>query len=72
MLEQIVALGFDRDKLLEEDTEELVKVNVHAFIEAEEYIQTRLKSRMYWLRPDKVDRTICYYSNRVGRICEVF
>lgn len=57
MLEQIVSLGFDRDKLLEEDTEELVKVNVHAFIEAEEYIQTRLKSRMYWLRPDKVQRT---------------
>lgn len=57
MLDQIVALGFDRDKLLEEDTEELVKVNVHAFIEAEEYIQTRLKSRMYWLRPDKVERS---------------
>lgn len=57
MLEQIVALGFDRDKLLEEDTEELIKVNVHAFIEAEEYIQTKLKSRMYWLRPDKVQRT---------------
>lgn len=57
MLDQIVALGFDKDKLLEEDTEELVKVNVHAFIEAEEYIQTRLKSRMYWLRPDKVERS---------------
>lgn len=57
MLDQIVALGFDRDRLLEEDTEELVKVNVHAFIEAEEYIQTRLKSRMYWLRPDKVERS---------------
>lgn len=57
MLEQIVSLGFDREKLLEEDTEELVKVNVHAFIEAEQFVQNRLKSRMYWLRPDKVERS---------------
>ena len=57
MLEQVVAKGFDKQKLLDEDKEEMIKVNVHAFIEAEEYIQYRLKSRMYWLRPDSVERS---------------
>lgn len=57
MLSQLVAKGFDENKLLEEDVEELVRVNVHAFIEAEEYVQDKLKSRMYWLRPDSVERT---------------
>lgn len=57
MLPQIVAKGFDENKLLEEDVEELIRVNVHAFIEAEEYVQDKLKSRMYWLRPDSVERT---------------
>ena len=57
MLPQIVAKGFDENKLLEEDVEELIRVNVHAFIEAEEYVQDKLKSRMYWLRPDSIERT---------------
>lgn len=57
MLEQLVAKGFDRQKLLDEDKEEMVRVNVHAFIEAEKFVQERLKSRMYWLRPDSVERT---------------
>lgn len=57
MLSQLVAKGFDENKLLEEDVEELIRVNVHAFIEAEEYVQDKLKSRMYWLRPDSVERT---------------
>lgn len=57
MLEQIVARGFDRQKLLDEDKEEMIKVNVHAFIEAEKFVQEKLKSRMYWLRPDSVTRT---------------
>lgn len=57
MLPQIVAKGFDEQKLLDEDKEEMIKVNVHAFIEAEEYVQDKLKSRMYWLRPDSVERT---------------
>lgn len=57
MLSQIVAKGFDENKLLEEDVEELVRVNVHAFIEAEEYVQNKLKARMYWLRPDSIERT---------------
>lgn len=56
MLSQIVAKGFDEQKLLEEDKEELVKVNVHAFIEAEKFVQDRLKSRMYWLKPSIVKR----------------
>ena len=57
MLPQITALGFDEEKLLAEDTEELVKVNIHAFIEAERYVQDRLKSRMYWLKAKSVKRT---------------
>ena len=57
MLERLCSLGFDRQKLLDEDKEELIKVNVYAFIQAEKYIQEKLKSRMYWLRPDSVERT---------------
>lgn len=52
MLSNLVAKGFNEEKLLAEDKEELVKVNVYAFIEAEKYVQDRLKSRMYWLRPE--------------------
>lgn len=57
MLDRIVAKGFDRDKLLEEEVHEMMLVNVHAFIEAQEYIRTKLKSREYWLRPDSTTRT---------------
>jgi len=57
MLPQVVAKGFDEQKLLDEDKEEMVRVNVHAFIEAEEFVQEKLKSRMYWLRPDSVERS---------------
>lgn len=57
MLPQIVQKGFSEQKLLEEDVEELVKVNVYAFIEAEKYIHDRLKSRMYWLRPEENKRS---------------
>lgn len=57
MLHQVVAKGFDEQKLLDEDKEEMIRVNVHAFIEAEEYVQEKLKSRMYWLRPDSIERT---------------
>ena len=46
----------DRDKMLEEDTEELIKANLYAFIDAEKYIQTRLKSHMYWLKPTEIKR----------------
>lgn len=57
MLEKLVANGFDRQKLLDEDKEEMIKVNVYAFIVAEKFIQDKLKSRMYWLRPDSVERS---------------
>lgn len=55
-LEDIVKkAGLDKEKFLAEDSIELIKANVHAFIEAEEYIHTKLKPRMYWLYPDKVE-----------------
>ena len=57
MLEKLVANGFDRQKLLDEDKEEMIKVNVYAFIVAEKFVQDKLKSRMYWLRPDSVERS---------------
>lgn len=47
--------GLDKEKFLAEDSIELIKANVHAFIEAEEYIHSKLKPRMYWLYPDKVE-----------------
>lgn len=50
MLSQLVAKGFDETLLLQEDTTEVIKANVYAFIEAEEFVQDRLKSRMYWLK----------------------
>ena len=57
MLPKLVSLGFDEQKLLEEDNTEMIKVNVHAFIEAEEYIQKQCRARMYWLRPKGNKRT---------------
>lgn len=57
MLSQIVSLGFDEQKLIDEDIEELIRVNVHAFIEAEKYVQKQCRARMYWLRPKSTKRT---------------
>lgn len=57
MLERLVSKGFDKQKLLDEDKEEMVKVNVQAFIEAEVFIQSRLKSLMYWLKPESINRS---------------
>lgn len=52
-LNRILDLGVnDVNKLLEEDNEELIRANVQAFILAENYIRDRMKSQMYWLRPD--------------------
>ena len=42
------------DKLLSEDTVEMIRANIGAFIEAEQYVQTRLKSQMYWLKAKAV------------------
>lgn len=57
MLPKLVSLGFDEQKLLDEDSTEMIRVNVHAFIEAEEYIQKQCRARMYWLRPKGEKRT---------------
>lgn len=56
MLGQIVSLGFDEEKLLAEDKEELIKVNVKAFLIAQNFIHTRLKSMMYWQKARAVHR----------------
>ena len=57
-LSDLVAYGLDRDKLLNEDKEEMIKANVIAFIEAEKYIHSKLKSKMYWLKPQKVSNDV--------------
>ena len=42
--------GLNKEKFLAEDTTELIKANIGAFIDAENFVQTRLKHRMYWLK----------------------
>ena len=46
-------------ELRQEDLAEMNKANVYAFMEAEKFIQERLKSKMYWLKAktQKVDLT---------------
>lgn len=55
-LDTICQMGFNKEKLLDEDSSEMIRVNVHAFMEAQKYVREKLKSRMYWLRPDSVIR----------------
>lgn len=57
-LPKLVALGCDKQKLLEEDTEEMIKANIKAFIEAEKFIQIKLKPRMYWMKAKTVKQSI--------------
>ena len=49
--------GLDSELLLNEDTTEMIKANVGAFIEAEEFIQHMAKSRFYWQKPRSNKRT---------------
>jgi hypothetical protein len=42
--------SLNKDLMLSEDVTEMIKANIGAFIDATAYIQTRLKSRMYWLK----------------------
>lgn len=56
MLPRLVSLGFDEQKLLDEDKEEMIRINVYAFIEAEKYIQQKCGARMYWLKPQSNKR----------------
>ena len=57
-LPKLVALGLDKDKLLAEDTFEMIKANILPFIQAEKYIREKLKARMYWLKPKSVANDI--------------
>ena len=41
---------FNLDLIREEDNTTMIQVNAWAFIEAEKYIQDRLKASMYWLK----------------------
>ena len=50
-LQALVDLGGDREGLLNETYEELVKSNMYAFLQAQEYINSKLRPRMYWLNP---------------------
>ena len=42
--------SLDRGLLLSEDVTELIRANIGAFIDAEGFVQERLKSMMYWLK----------------------
>lgn len=57
-LPNLVNLGCDKQKLLDENPDEMVKANVLAFMQAQEYIDVRLKPRMYWLNPVATKRNI--------------
>lgn len=46
------------DKLISEDTVEMIRANVGAFIDAEKFVQERLKSQMYWLKAKVTKRDI--------------
>lgn len=48
----------DVDRLQNEDVTEMVRANLGAFIEAEKFVQERLKSRMYWLKAKVVKRDV--------------
>lgn len=55
-LQDLVNMGCNREKLLNEEPEEMIKANIFAFQQAQEYIDVRLKPRMYWLRPTATKR----------------
>lgn len=59
MLDEICnTLGRDKELLLAEDSAEMIRVNVQAFQKAEEYIQERAKSKLYWLKPKTQTQSI--------------
>lgn len=49
--------GLDPSLLEAEDTAEMIRANVGAFIEAEEFIHHMAKSRFYWMKPKTNKRT---------------
>ena len=42
--------NLSEELLLAEDVTEMIRANIGAFMDAEEFIQTRLRSRMYWMK----------------------
>lgn len=46
------------EKLASEDPTEMIKANIGAFIDAEKFVQNRLKSQMYWLKAKAVKRDL--------------
>ena len=49
--------GLDSQLLLDENLEEMIKANVGAFIEAEDFIHHMAKSRFYWQKPKSNKRS---------------
>ena len=49
--------NLDPELLEQENTEEMIRANIGAFMEAEEFIQHMAKSRFYWMKPKKKQRT---------------
>ena len=43
-------MKFDKNLILEEDNETMIQVNAYAFVQAEKFINERLKSKMYWFK----------------------
>lgn len=55
MLDNICSkYGLDPEKMAQEETSELIKANIFAFIEAVYFIQTHLKKMMYWMKVKSV------------------
>lgn len=49
---------FDFDLILEEDKVEMVRVNAYAFIAANDYVNERLKAKMYWLKEKAIQNNV--------------
>lgn len=47
----------DEEKMYKFYEPEILRANVFAYLKAEEYIRLRLKSLMYWFRPENISRT---------------
>jgi hypothetical protein len=52
------SLKIDYKKLYDYDVEQVVQTCAYAFILAEKYIQTRLRARMYWLKPEQIEQSV--------------
>jgi hypothetical protein len=50
--------GLDSDKLLAEDSKEMIKANVWAFIDAQKFIEDRLKTKAYWRKAKAINNDV--------------